>query len=534
MIVELVMPQIGEDVKEAKVQKVLMREGEYLEKDDIFIEVETDKIDIELPSTIEGKIVKVGAKVGDKVTAGQTLLWVESDVDEKHARLQLETQDLSTAFRYLIDRDSSSLCSRPDLESLTFERFRDFVDEAAELARAFTDLSLADLDRRSQEELRAALFFVTDLMAMLVGFSPQDLGFKKYREHRRIYDALSKDSEFSLQILRDLLSRAGVSIESLQYDPIRAYVFISYSHHDAKAAFEIATKLREARIAHFLDHRIGFGETIPTRLHTEVSRATHMIVLISPASIESPWVYYEVGFARALGVTIIPYLFHVDMKVPLFLASEQNATKADEERLLKQISDYKRSAEPGKKHLVVHTWRSPFAKERIGKATQIWHQSMASYASIQDAEKELELFVRSGGQLWCILSDPAGVGLERSVIRNLKETSSVQYLTDQFERTRKVLAKIAQKATAKDGVVLKVIDFVPEPIVTLVDPLTARGVAFVTLSGFRQAPGARPHFLLSRHQEEEWFEFYCKSFWELWTHPGAKTINVNVRDRIVP
>ena len=534
MLAELVMPLIGEDITEVKVQRIPVRKGHYLTKDEIFIEVESDKVDISLPSTVEGRIIDIAVKEGEFVKAGQTLVRVDSVDDEKRTILELETQDLSAALRYLSDLDSAYLCSRTELGSLTFEGFKSFVDDAAELGQAFTGLSLADLDQSLQEELRAALFFVTDLMRMLVGFAPKDLGFKKYREHRRIYDALSKDSQFSVQILRDLLSRADVSLQSPDHDPNRAYVFISYSHHDAKPAFEIATKLREARIAHFLDPRIGFGEPIPTRLHEELGRATHLIALISPASIQSPWVHYELGFARAREVTIIPYLFHADMQVPLFIANERSVTKDDEGQLLKELTTHKGSAEPGRKRLMIQTWRSPFAKERIGKAMQIWHQSMASYTSIRDAEKELEQFVRRGGHLWCILSDPAGAALERSSIRNLKETSSVQRLAEQFEETRKVLAEIARRATSKDAVVLKAIDFVPEPIVTLVDPQSPLGVAFVTLSGFRQAPAARPHFLLSRQQEEEWFNFYHASFWELWTHTGARTINLTGRDRIAP
>lgn len=534
MIIKLVMPKISEDITEAKVQRILIRKGEYLHKDDTFMEVETDKIDIELPSPIDGQVVSIDVQVGERVRAGQTLAVVDSTESKEDAERQLEMQDLRTAFKYLVKLDSAYLCSRTELNNLTFEGFRTFVDEAAELARTFTGLKLADLDELLQEEIRAALFFVTDLMQMLVGFAPKKLGFKKYREHRRIYDALTKDSEFSLQILRDLFSRAGIGIEIVQYDPSRPYVFISYSHHDSKAAFELATKLREARIAHFLDRRTGFGEPIPTSLHYEIGRATHLIVLITPASIKSPWVHYELGFARAREVTIIPYLFHADMQVPLFIASEKHVTKDDEAQLIKDLSASRRPAESGKKQLAIKTWRSPFAKQRIGTAMQIWHQSMASYVSIRDAEKELEFFVKRGGHFWCILSDPMGTALKRSAIRNVQETSSVQHLMGEFEKTRQLLAGIAHRARNKDTVVLKVIDFVPEPIVTLVDPLNPLGVAFVTLSGFQQIPAARPHFFLSRQQEAEWFDFYCKSFLALWNHSDAVTINLTVRDRIVP
>lgn len=533
MIAPLVMPQIGEDITEATVRRILVSEGQYLKNDENFIEVQTDKIDIELPSTVEGKIVSVDVKVGDIVKVNQTLIQVDSAGDAERTTRQLETQDLSTAFGYLTRLDSAYYCSRKELQdqNLTFEGFKSFVDGTAEIARAFTGLSLADLDRPLQEEIRAALFFVTDLMRMLVAFEPEKLGFKKYREHRHIYDALGKDSEFSLQILRDLLSRAG--IESLEYDPSRAYVFISYSHQDAKAAFEIATKLREARIAHFMDRRTGFGEPLPTRLQDEIGRATHLIAYISPASIHSPWVHFELGFARARGVTIIPYLIHADIQLPLFIASEKHVTKDGEAQLLEQLAEHKRPVEPGRKRLVVQTFQNHVVKQRIRSAMRIWHQSMASYIEILNNEKELGIFVKGGGELWCVLSEPGGGALERSAIRNLEETSSVQRLTADFERTRRVLGKIAASAPRKDAVILKAIDFIPEPIVTIFDPMNHNGLAFVTLSGFRQAPSARPNFMLSR-QEGDWFTFYCESFLALWHHPGAKTINLTAWDRLAP
>lgn len=516
------------------MQRIPIHKGQHLEVDDVFIEVETDKIDIAVPSPIEGRVLEIEVEVGQIVTAGETLVWVDSSADEKTTELQLDTQDLMTAIKYLSDLDSAHLCSRTELQNLTFGGFKGFIEEAGELALAFSSRSLAKLDLSLQEELRAVFYFVTDLTKMLVGFSPRVLGFKKYREHRRIYDALSQDSEFSLQSLRELLSRVG--IENLQPDAKSAYVFISYSHDDAKAAFEIATKLREARVAHFLDRRIGFGEPIPARVHEEIGKATHLIAYISPASIKSPWVHYELGFARAREVPIIPYLLHPGIQDPLFLASERSVSKDDkdeEAKLFRDLSAFKRSDPPGTKQLMIRTWKSSFAKERIGQAMQIWHQSMASYASMEDAKEALESFVKRGGLLRCILSDPAGRALERSAIRNLKETSSVQKLADDFEETRKLLASIARRATSKDAVVLKAIDFVPEPIVTLVDPLGPTGVAFVTLSGFRQPPNARPQFFLSKQQQQDWFEFYCRSFLELWDHSGAKTINLNVRDRIL-
>ncbi len=58
-------------------------------KDQGVIEIETDKATIEVPSSVEGKIVEVNVKTGDKVKVGDVLIKVEStsvaSVEKKEA-----------------------------------------------------------------------------------------------------------------------------------------------------------------------------------------------------------------------------------------------------------------------------------------------------------------------------------------------------------------------------------------------------------------------------------------------------------------
>ncbi len=57
---------------------VLVKKGDTISKDQGVIEIETDKATIEVPSSVEGKIVEVKVKTGDKVKVGQILIKVES------------------------------------------------------------------------------------------------------------------------------------------------------------------------------------------------------------------------------------------------------------------------------------------------------------------------------------------------------------------------------------------------------------------------------------------------------------------------
>lgn len=84
MQTEFKLPELGENIESADVVNVLVKEGDYIKKDQSVIEIETDKATIEVPSTVEGKITKLFVKAGDKVKVGSTIIIVE-DVTEQVA-----------------------------------------------------------------------------------------------------------------------------------------------------------------------------------------------------------------------------------------------------------------------------------------------------------------------------------------------------------------------------------------------------------------------------------------------------------------
>ncbi|MEJ2614054.1 MAG: dihydrolipoyllysine-residue acetyltransferase [Ignavibacteriaceae bacterium] len=77
-IVELKLPELGENIDSADVLNLLIKEGDYIEKDQGILEIETDKATIEVPSTLSGKVTQILVKPGDKAKVGQTLLKLES------------------------------------------------------------------------------------------------------------------------------------------------------------------------------------------------------------------------------------------------------------------------------------------------------------------------------------------------------------------------------------------------------------------------------------------------------------------------
>ena len=75
--IDLKVPNIGE-FKDVEVIELLISEGQTIKKNDPLITIESDKSSVEIPSTEDGKILKVNIKVGDKVSEGDKILELET------------------------------------------------------------------------------------------------------------------------------------------------------------------------------------------------------------------------------------------------------------------------------------------------------------------------------------------------------------------------------------------------------------------------------------------------------------------------
>jgi 2-oxoglutarate dehydrogenase E2 component (dihydrolipoamide succinyltransferase) len=79
--VEVLMPKMGESVMEATITNWVKNEGDKILMDEIIVEIATDKVDSEVPSTVAGILVKKLYNSGDVVKIGQPFCIVETDVN---------------------------------------------------------------------------------------------------------------------------------------------------------------------------------------------------------------------------------------------------------------------------------------------------------------------------------------------------------------------------------------------------------------------------------------------------------------------
>jgi pyruvate dehydrogenase E2 component (dihydrolipoamide acetyltransferase) len=71
------LPELGENVAAGDVIRVLVKQGDTIQKDQPVLELETDKATIEVPSSVSGTVSAINVKAGDKVKVGQTILTVD-------------------------------------------------------------------------------------------------------------------------------------------------------------------------------------------------------------------------------------------------------------------------------------------------------------------------------------------------------------------------------------------------------------------------------------------------------------------------
>src|SRR5437660_11609974 len=84
MAFELKMPKLGESVTEGTIGKWLKQPGDKVNKYDLLVEVQTDKVNTEIPSPVAGTLKEVKVQEGETVPIG-TLLAIFDTADGEAA-----------------------------------------------------------------------------------------------------------------------------------------------------------------------------------------------------------------------------------------------------------------------------------------------------------------------------------------------------------------------------------------------------------------------------------------------------------------
>ncbi len=72
-LVEVVMPKMGESLQEGTVTKWLKKVGETIERDEMILEISTDKVDTEVPAPVGGVLAEIMVQEGETVEVGTAI-----------------------------------------------------------------------------------------------------------------------------------------------------------------------------------------------------------------------------------------------------------------------------------------------------------------------------------------------------------------------------------------------------------------------------------------------------------------------------
>src|SRR5947207_10381054 len=78
-IIEVKVPQLSESVSEATLLDWHKKEGEKVSRDENLIDIETDKVVLELPSPSDGVLVKILRKAKDSVGSGEVIAQIDTE-----------------------------------------------------------------------------------------------------------------------------------------------------------------------------------------------------------------------------------------------------------------------------------------------------------------------------------------------------------------------------------------------------------------------------------------------------------------------
>lgn len=83
--VDMVMPQMGESIAEGTIIKWHKKEGDQVERDEVILEISTDKVDSEIPSPESGTVKEILFPEGETVKVGEVIAYIDTEGDGAEA-----------------------------------------------------------------------------------------------------------------------------------------------------------------------------------------------------------------------------------------------------------------------------------------------------------------------------------------------------------------------------------------------------------------------------------------------------------------
>ena len=90
MIKPIILPDIGEGIEEVEITEISIKVGDLIKIDDTMLVVETEKASMEIPATLNGKILEIKISPGDSVSPGTEIIVVDVIVNNEELKVKPE------------------------------------------------------------------------------------------------------------------------------------------------------------------------------------------------------------------------------------------------------------------------------------------------------------------------------------------------------------------------------------------------------------------------------------------------------------
>ena len=113
MLVDVKVPQLSESVAEATLVTWHKKPGDYVERDENLIDIETDKVVLELPAPMSGVLVKIAKADGGTVISNEVIASIDTEAKAAIAKAAAPVAKLGAAAKPAVAAGQAALASGP-------------------------------------------------------------------------------------------------------------------------------------------------------------------------------------------------------------------------------------------------------------------------------------------------------------------------------------------------------------------------------------------------------------------------------------
>ena len=151
---KILVPVLGESITEATVSKWLKNKGDIVTADESIVELETDKVNLDVPAPSSGILSEINSKDGDTVLVGAVLgIISESDAKEKeiNSNQNIKPQKVSNVIDLEVEKKIDPINDKEPL-ILNDEELLVLTDEVVETQKTIADKVLSPAVRKIVSE----------------------------------------------------------------------------------------------------------------------------------------------------------------------------------------------------------------------------------------------------------------------------------------------------------------------------------------------------------------------------------------------